>query len=75
MRVIEYQHRGFPHAHIVFRLKNGPNHHNIPQCVRWIEEHICTTMPKINENSSEDDRKHFELVQNCMYHKCVRGKY
>jgi len=74
MRVIEYQHRGLPHAHIVFRLKHGPQHSNFLQCARWIEEHICTTMPNINEHSTEDDKKHAQLVQTCMFHRCVRGE-
>jgi hypothetical protein len=36
-----------PHAHIVFRLENAPDHKNIPQCIQYIEEHITTSMPEL----------------------------
>ena len=53
IRVIEYQFRGLPHAHIVFRLENGPNHQNVEECTSWIDKYICTSMPNIIENSCE----------------------
>ena len=28
IHVIEYQHRGLPHVHIVYRIENGPDHNN-----------------------------------------------
>ena len=31
LHVIEYQHRGLPHVHIVYRLENGPDHHNVEE--------------------------------------------
>jgi len=34
-----------PHAHIVFRLENSPDHRDLKSCVHYIEEHISTIMP------------------------------
>ena len=73
MRVIEYQFRGLPHAHIVFRLANGPIHSDQANCIRWIEKHICSTMPIITTSSTEEDHMHFELATTAMYHTCFRG--
>jgi hypothetical protein len=73
MRVIEYQFRGLPHCHIVFRLSNGPSHSNKDLCIQWIEQYICTTTPKLNETSSDIDIKHHRLVQTAMHHTCARG--
>ena len=73
MRVIEYQFRGLPHTHIVFRLDNGPCHSDKQACIDWIEKYICTTTPYIDESSSETDRKHLELTKTAMHHKCARG--
>jgi hypothetical protein len=75
MRVIEYQFRGLPHCHIVFRLDNGPSHSDRMACIQWIERYICTVTPIINYASSEYDKKHLHLVQTAMHHKCARGKY
>lgn len=74
IRVIEYQFRGLPHSHIVFRLEYGPNHQNDEECILWIDKYICTTMPKITENSCEKDRRHVDLLLSHMIHKCFRGK-
>ena len=73
IRVIEYQFRGLPHAHIVFRLQNGPCHSNIQECITWIDTYICTRMPVLDDNASENDRRHFQLLTDNMMHKCFRG--
>ena len=73
VRVIEYQFRGLPHAHIVFRLSNGPCHSDKEECINWIESNICTSMPDITDASADDERKHFSAIQNHMLHKCFRG--
>jgi hypothetical protein len=73
MRVIEYQFRGLPHAHIVFRLKNGPIHSDQSACIRWIEKYICSTMPHVDASSNAVDKKHLELAQTAMHHTCIRG--
>lgn len=66
---------GLPHAHIVFRLKNGPKHSNTEECITWIDKHICTTMPELTQDSSEEDRRHVDLIESHMMHRCFRGKF
>jgi len=73
IRVIEYQFRGLPHAHIVFRLENGPCHSNVQECIAWIDTYICTRMPVLDDNASENDRRHLQLLTDNMMHKCFRG--
>ena len=74
MRVIEYQHRGLPHAHIVFRLDEGPCHSIETECIEWIEKNICSTMPILTESSSDFERRHWDLLNKHMLHKCFRGE-
>ena len=45
LRVIEYQHRGLPHAHIVFKLSNTPEKNNEELCSEWIDNYISAQMP------------------------------
>jgi len=73
IRVIEYQFRGLPHAHIVFRLENGPCHSDERECIAWINKYICTRMPDLNAHSSNNDRLHVQLLSENMIHKCFRG--
>ena len=75
MYVIEYQNRGLPHAHTVFRLENGPSHLDREACKDWIETHICTTAFTPDENSSAEDKRYYEYVKpgGTMQHKCFRG--
>ena len=40
LRVIEYQHRGLPHAHIVFKLSDTPGKENEDLCSKWIDTYI-----------------------------------
>ena len=40
LRVIEYQHRGLPHAHIVFKLSDVPEKSNEELCSSWIDDWI-----------------------------------
>jgi hypothetical protein len=37
LRVIEYQHRGLPHAHVVFKLSNVPPKSDEDNCCDWID--------------------------------------
>ena len=37
LRVIEYQHRGLPHAHVVFKLSNVPPKSDEDNCCEWID--------------------------------------
>jgi hypothetical protein len=73
LQVIEYQHRGLPHAHIIVQLTDGPNHENISECVTWIDQYISATMPIIDENSTDEDRRYYELVNTKMIHSCYNG--
>jgi hypothetical protein len=68
LRVIEYQHRGLPHAHLVFKLSDTPDRENIVDCCNWIDEWILAEMP--------DPVKEPELyskVNNHMLHKCSKN--
>jgi hypothetical protein len=73
MRVIEYQFRGLPHCHIVFRLQNGPCHSDKQACIRWIEKYIGTTTPTLDEFWTNEDQKYLHLVNTAMHHTCARG--
>ena len=73
MRVIEYQFRGLPHVHIVFRLDNGPCHSDKEACIAWIEKYICTSSPDIDDASTDIDRTYCFLTETAMHHKCARG--
>ena len=73
MRTIEYQFRGLPHCHIVFRLCDGPNHSDPNDCKAWIQQHIATTMPIVSELSSEEDKRYAEYVDRYMIHGCRGG--
>lgn len=65
--VIEYQHRGLPHAHIIIRLLNGPNHDDMEECLEFIEKYINSTLPGI------DEPEYRQLVQTKLLHKCSEG--
>ena len=73
LQVIEYQHRGLPHAHIIIQLVDGPNHQNIPECIAWIDQYISATMPIVNETSTDEDRLYYGLVNSKMIHSCYHG--
>jgi hypothetical protein len=45
MYVIEYQFRGLPHVHIVYRLDGGPDHEKKEECIEFIEKYIKSSMP------------------------------
>ena len=74
MHVIEYQHRGAPHAHIVAKLTNGPSHDNTDECIAWINQHIHIVTPTITENSSVENKLYVELVTKFQQHKCYSDK-
>jgi hypothetical protein len=62
--VIEYQHRGLPHAHIIAKLDNGPTKEDADACKAWVETHVQTTMP------DEDDADYYSLVNEHVIHHC-----
>jgi hypothetical protein len=73
MRVIEYQFRGLPHCHVVFRLDNGPIHSDKCACISWIETYINTITPQLNDESTDEDHKYLHLVNTAMHHTCAKG--
>jgi hypothetical protein len=68
LRVIEYQHRGLPHAHIVFKLSDTPLRSDDSGCCDWINQWICAELPDPIE-----DNKLYCVVTNHMLHKCSNG--
>jgi hypothetical protein len=70
LRVIEYQHRGLPHAHIVFKFGNIPDSDHPDLCLQWIDQHISCQLPIVNEFSSQSDRNYATLVEKHMTHTC-----
>ena len=58
IHVIEYQHRGLPHAHIVAQLHIKINNNN--EACTWMDANINTTMP------SHEDFEYFEAVNDFM---------
>ena len=70
VHVIEFQHRGLPHVHIVYRLENGPDHNDEQACIRFIDTFIIAERPIIDEYSSEEDTRYADLIDEFMLHKC-----
>jgi hypothetical protein len=70
IHVIEFQHRGLPHVHIIYRLVNGPNHNDEEQCIAFIDKYLTTVMPVIDENLSDEDILYVKLIKENMLHKC-----
>lgn len=62
---IEYQHRGLPHAHIVFKLQNTPDKSDAAACKEWATEYIHSRMP-----SDVDEPEYHALVTTHMVHHC-----
>jgi hypothetical protein len=70
VHVIEYQHRGLPHAHIVVKLEDVPepeDNYYIP----FIDEHFNACVPIVTDTSSAEDRLLHALVTKHMQHKCA----
>jgi hypothetical protein len=75
MYVIEYQHRGLPHAHIVVRLNNHPENEEEIAKLRFISKHIQARYPNaLPLNSSAAEKvlydKYVDLITSKMLHKC-----
>lgn len=67
IRVIEYQHRGLPHAHVVFRLKDV-DFANIEEEIAFIDKYFQAEMP-----SQEEDPEYYALVLRYMIHHHSSG--
>jgi energy-coupling factor transporter ATP-binding protein EcfA2 len=65
LRVIEYQHRGLPHAHVVFRLGNHPNTEE--ERITYIDKYISARFPNIRTASNE---QYCKLIEKHMIHGC-----
>ena len=71
MRVIEYQNRGLPHAHIVFKLEGVPVDRD-GKC-DWIDEHICAEMPTrparaLNDTFGLTEEEKVQLIEDWTYY-------
>ena len=85
MRVIEYQNRGLPHAHIVFKLEGIPS--SVEGKCDWIDEHICAEMPTKPSRAVDDifglskeeitqlteDWRYYKDAKKFMKHTCHDG--
>ena len=74
MRVIEFQFRGLPHAHVVMRLGGINNEGDPAALAAWIDRHITASIPMITVASPEEDRAYAELATKHMSHQCNRGE-
>ncbi len=72
--VIEYQFRGLPHAHIVVRLSNAPDHKNPAATAAYIDENISAELPVIDVESTAEDIKYANLVASNMIHSCYANQ-
>jgi hypothetical protein len=71
--VIEYQHRGLPHAHIVMKLDGAPMASQPIEASAWVDANISAKMPIITEASTPEDIAYAELVETHMTHKCANA--
>ena len=69
LRVIEYQHRGMPHVHIVIKLSDMPN--DIEGKIRFINEYITAKAPPVPTDSTHpDDRRYYCYCNSHVKHGC-----
>jgi len=68
-RVIEYQNRGMPHAHVVVKLKDAPTFDGCSSKLNsWVNSHISAEVPDATTNSEL-----CKLVKQHMTHDCKIG--
>ena len=80
VRVIEYQRRGLPHAHLVFKFQDNfmPRYEDKPALAVWIDQHICAVYPSLMTDQEpletgetfEKDAIYADIVRSHMLHKC-----
>jgi hypothetical protein len=73
IRVIEYQHRGLPHAHIIIKLSNTPDPMLPDACSEWVDEFLTCMMPVITEASTDEDKVYADIVAKHLVHNCSDG--
>ena len=69
--VIEYQHRGLPHAHIVMKIEGAPTSEQPELASDWVDANLTAKMPIITADSSAEDIEYAQLVADHMVHKCA----
>ena len=75
LHVIEYQHRGLPHAHIVYRLEDGPDHSSEAECVAFMDRYITAKKPVCSSTELDPEMiRYCALVETHMTHKCVHNE-
>jgi hypothetical protein len=67
--VIEYQFRGLPHAHIVFRLHNAPS--TTDEKLNFIDQHISAKYPNPFHELNDDE---LQLLTNDQFDKYQKEK-
>jgi len=81
VRVIEYQRRGLPHAHLVLKFKDDdgmPKYEDKLALAEWIDYHITTVFPSTPDDeqpleigeSFEEDTEYAKITKSHMIHKC-----
>jgi hypothetical protein len=71
MYVIEWQHRGLPHSHIVIQLEGEWYKKETADVIKdLIDVHISATLPITTAESSPQDLEYFQLVDKNLRHKC-----
>ena len=81
VRVIEYQRRGLPHAHIVIKFEDNkymPKYEDKRSLAKWIDTYITAVYPttRFDDNAAEvgitieEDLEYSEIVKTHMIHKC-----
>ena len=76
MHVIEFQKRGLPHAHIVFRLSDHPDSNDEAKLLKYCDDMVTAQMPVLpaeddNSITANINRKYVELVTTKMIHHCA----
>ena len=80
VRVIEYQRRGLPHVHLVFKFEETdmPLYSDKVNLSKWIDHHISAVYPKTildeepfeSNDIYEEDLEYAQIVKSHMIHKC-----
>ena len=68
LRVIEYQHRGLPHCHLILKLSDVPSKSDSVNCCAWIDKWISAELPDPIE-----EPELFQKVDKHMCHVCHNG--
>jgi hypothetical protein len=77
LHVIEYQHRGLPHAHIVLKLEGVPDGKEAKKS--WMAKHIQARYPdppavNATEKELEDHAEYEARITRFMLHSCFSGE-